>query len=131
MIPFASIASALIVALSLALASCTKQDQPLEPAKANTPLTSADCDSLPDPRPLDDSPAAKARAVNEGLSSRAACKKAVAALQSKDKPDSDVARIREIMEKQEAERAAQEQRSQQHRAAIKEGGAKPLREFKY
>ena len=68
--------AALLVALTLALAACGKQDaQPdaSTPAAASTPafptgngdkvMTLADCDKLPDPKPADDSAAGRAAAV--------------------------------------------------------------------
>jgi hypothetical protein len=121
---------ALIVALSLVLAACGKEPPTLGPAfPAGNPLTAADCDKLPDPKPADDSAAGRATAVSQGVAARAACKKEVAARQ--DKPNADLARIREIKEKEEAERTAAKQTDEQFKRGLKEGGSQPLRELKY
>jgi hypothetical protein len=123
---------ALIVALSLVLAACGKQDQPATPfptGNGQAPLTAADCDKLADPKPADDSAAGRATAVSQGVAARAGCKKEVAAQQ--DKPNADLARMREIMEKQEAERSAAKQSDEQFKRGLKEGAKQPIREFKY
>ena len=117
-------AAALIVAASLALAACDQRkqapaDSPSQ-AAASTPLGSAisttavDCERSAD---LQSSPL------------RAACQKAVVA--SPTTSDSDLARIRQIMEKQEAERAAQNAADKEYRRRLSEAGKAPLKQYKY
>lgn len=124
---------ALIVAFSLVLAACGKQEQPpatpIPTGNDKPTITAADCDKLPDPKPTDDSAAGKATAVSQGIAARAACKKGVEAQQ--DKSNADLARMREIMEKQEAERSAAKQSDEEFRRGLKEGAKAPLRNFKY
>jgi len=123
---------ALIVALSLVLAACGKQDQPAAPfptGNGQSPMSATDCDKLPDPKPADDSAAGRATAVSQGAAARAACKKEVAAHQ--DKPSADIARMREIMEKQEAERGARKISEKEWGRRLNEGASKPIKEYKY
>lgn len=134
--------AALLVALTLALAACGKQDeQPAAstPAAASAPafptgngdkvMTLADCEKLPDPKPADDSAAGRAAAVGQGQSARAACKKEVTAQQ--DKPNADLARIREIKEKEEADRVARKVSEAEWKQGVKEGAKQPIKEYKY
>lgn len=124
---------ATIVALSLALASCGKQEQAapitVEPTKAAAPPTAADCDKLPDPKPHDDSAAGKATAVSEGVAARDACKRAVSTQQ--DKANADLARIRAIKEKEEAERSARKVSEGEWKRGVKDGSKQPIKEYKY
>lgn len=125
--------AALLVALSLALAGCGKQEEPAAAAafpagNADKPLTLAECAKLPDPKPADDSAASRATAVSQGVAAREACKKEVA---MQDKPNADLARIREIKEKEDAERTVAKQSEEEFRRGLKEGGAKPLQGLKY
>lgn len=123
------IRGAAIVALSLALVACGKQEQPAptpaEPTKVAAPLSAVECDKLPDPPPADDSAAGRANAVSAGIAARNECKKAGAA-----KPD-DLAKMRQLMEKEAADREAAEKRLKSNSEAIKEGGARPIRDLKF
>jgi hypothetical protein len=135
--------SALIVALSLVLAACGKQDEqptaasasqlasaPAFPAgNSDKPLTLAQCEKLPDPKPAHDSAAGRATAVSQGVAARAACKKEVAAQQ--DKPNADLARIRAIKEKEQADEASREVSNKEWFRGLKEGAGKPIRDYKY
>lgn len=125
---------ALIVALSLALAACGKQEQPTTPAseaKTQAPLTAADCDKLPDPKPRSESAAGRATAISEGVAARSACKRAVAAQADQNSPNADLARIREILEKQEAEREAQKVSEKEWGKNINQDSGKPFKQYKY
>ncbi len=131
---------ALFIAVALALAACTKQDDQAgaaAPAAASAPafptgnedkqMTAADCDKLPDPKPADDSAAGRAAAVGQGQAARAACKKDVAARQ----PNADLARIREIKENEEAERLDRKKSEAEWRQGVKEGSKKPIKQYTY
>lgn len=128
-----TIKAALLVAFVLALAACGKQEEPPTatpfPTGNDKVLTVAECEKLPDPKPRDDSAAGRATAVSEGVAARAACKKTAEAAQ--DKPNADLARIREIKEKEQAEQAARKVTEAEWKKGIKEGGAKPVKEYKY
>lgn len=126
----------LIVAFLLVLAACGKQDEPAAPptASASAPAfpagnanSLADCDKLPDPKPRDDSAAGRATAVSEGVAARAACKKAAANPQA----NADLARIREIKEKEQADLAARKVSEEEWKRGVKEGSSQPIRELKY
>ena len=120
---------AAIVALSLALAACGKQEPPaptpVEPTKPAAPLSAAECEKLPDPPPADDSAAGRANAVSAGIAARSECKKAAVAQQN------DLAKMRQLMEKEAADREAAEKRSKSSSEAMKEGGARPIRDLKF
>jgi len=129
--------AALLVALTLALAACGKQDE--QPDAASAPafptgnddkaMTLADCDKLSDPKPADDSAAGRAAAVGQGQATRAACKKEVTAQQ--DKPNADLTRIREIKEKEQADQANRKISEQEWGKRLNEGANKPIKEYKY
>lgn len=133
--------AALLLGLALALVACGKQDSPATASAAaasssafpagngDTVLTAADCDRLPDPKASDDSAAGRATAVSQGVAARAACKKAAAAQQ--DKPNADLARIREIKEKEQADLADRKISDKEYGKRFVEGGSQPIREFKY
>ena len=133
--------TALLLGLALALAACGKQDDqatasPAAAASSAFPAgnsdnvrTAADCDRLPDPTTPDDSAAGRATAVSQGVAARAACKKAVAAQQ--DKPNADLARIREIKEKEQADLADRNISEKEFGKRFKEAGSQPIREYKY
>lgn len=127
------IKSAFIAALTLELAACGKQEGsvPGESITSPTPITAADCDKLPDPRPLDESAAGKARALMEGQNARELCKKTINAQQANDQSNADLARIRAIKEKEEAEREASRMSAKEASDALKKGSAEPLRELKF
>jgi hypothetical protein len=134
--------AALLVAVTLALSACGKQDeQPAPPTStaASGPtfptgngdkqMTLADCDKLSNPKTADDSAAGRAAAVAQGQSARAACKKEVTAQQ--DKPNADLARIREIKEKEQADLANRKISEQEWGKRLNEGANKPIKEYKY
>ena len=132
-------ATSLVLTASLALAACGQQDQtpsdsPSQ-AAATTPvgnavsMTAADCERLPDPKSSEDSAAGRAAAAARGSAPRAACQKAVVA--SPTTSDSDLARIRQIMEKEEAERAAQKAADKEYGRRLSEAGKAPLKQYKY
>ena len=135
--------AALLVALTFALAGCGKQEGlPAETSSAGTAssspfptgngvkaLTLADCDTLPDPRSADDSAAGRATAVSLGAAARAACKKELVTQQ--EKPNADLARIREIKEKEQADQADRKISEKEWGKRINEGSGKPLKEYKY
>ena len=125
--------AALLVALSLALVGCGRQEEPAAAAafpagNADKPLTLAECERLPDPKPADDSAASKATAVSQGVAAREACKKEVAL---QDKPNADLARIREIKEKEQADQAARKISEKEWGQRINESAGKPIKEYKY
>lgn len=135
--------AALLVALMLGLAACDKQsEQPgsdstsgaasapsFPTGNGTTALTLADCDKLPDPKSADDSAAGRATAFSLGVAARAACKKEVTAQQ--EKPNADLARIREIKEKEQADLAGRKVSEKEWGRRINEGSGKPLKEYKY
>lgn len=136
------IKAALLVAMSLALAACGKPDeQPAAsaPAAASVPgfpagtsdkaATLADCDKLPDPEPADDSAAGRATAVSKGVAARADCKKQVTAQQ--DKSSADLARIREIKEKEQADIASRKTSEEEWGKRLNESANKPIKKYKY
>ena len=134
--------------LSLGVAAChkkeAKQEEPASaPAVVQAPAAAtsvalpvapqgpalADCDKLPNPKPTDDSATGRAGAVSQGLAIRAACKKEVMA--QLDKPNADLARLREIKEKEQADQNAHELSDKEFSDAIKKGGKAPIKEYKY
>jgi hypothetical protein len=132
----------LLVALTIGLTACGKQDERAAasmPAAASASafptgnadkvMTLADCDKLPDPKPADESAAGRAAAVGQGQSARADCKRAVAAKQ--DKANADLARIREIKEKEDAAGEARRVSEAEWKRGIKEGAKQPIKEYKY
>jgi hypothetical protein len=132
----------LFIALGFVIAGCTNKDQQ-PPAAPATPapslafpvgsgdrlLSVADCDKLPDPKPADDSAAGRATAVSQGVAARAACKKEVSMWQAV--PSSDVTRIREIREKEQADQSARKVSEKEWGKRINEGSGKPIKEYKY
>jgi hypothetical protein len=124
------------------LTACGKHDEQAAPAAASasasaspttnahqTTTTAADCDKLPDPKPADESAAGRATAVSQGIAARAACKKGVANQQNT--ANADLARIREIKEKEEAEHNAAKQSEEEWKRAARGSSKTPLKEFKY
>lgn len=123
---------ALIVALSLVMAACGKQEPAatsLPAGNGAAPLTVADCDKLPDPKPTDDSPTGKATAVSLGIAARRDCKKVIERQQSA--ANADLTRIREIKEREEAERTSRKISEEEWKRRVKEGGKAPVKEYKY
>lgn len=134
--------AALLVAVTFALSACGKQDEQSAaptPAATSAPafptgngdkqMTLADCDKLPNPKTADDSAAGLATAAAQGLKARSDCKKEVAARQ--DKPNADLARIREIKEGEEAERRRSAKSDEEYFKRIKEAGKTPLKQFDF
>ena len=129
-----TISAAFLVVLALSLGACSKQDDQaagtaFPTGNGDKPLTLAQCDAIPDPKPADDSAAGRSTAVSLGLSARSACRKAVS--MQADKPNADLARIREIKEKEEAERTSSKISEEEWKRRIKEGSSAPLKEYKY
>ena len=132
------IKTASVVTISLMLAACSKKEEspvPTDPTETahTVPRNEADCDNLPNPKPLDDSAAGRSRAVSEGMAARDICKKANASQQKKKKSDSDsdISRIREIKEKEENQREKTDKRNSQSGEAAAEGARRPIRELNY
>ncbi len=141
-----TIKTALLIMLTLALASCGKQEEqpktetptpiaasapPFAPSfptgNEAKPMTEADCDKLPDPKPVSAHSMHKAIATIQGQGARRDCKRALAA----QKYNADLARIREIKEREEAERDASKMSEEEQRRRLKEGAAAPIKEYKY
>lgn len=126
-----TIKAAILIALPLALVACGKSEQPVAKVfptgNTKTVVTAADCSKLPDPKPADDSAAGRARAVSDGTAARAACMKGT----GRDTAAADLARIREIKESELADQTSAKQSEGEFRKGIKEGGARPVRNFKY
>jgi len=121
----------LILTLLLVLSACSKQEPPKDAENAQqAPVSAADCDKLPDPKPNDDSAAGRATAVSEGMAARAACKKA-AAVDPQAKANADLARIREIKEKEQADQAARRISEREWGQRINESSGKPIKDYKY
>ena len=129
---------ALLMALTLALAACGKQDTPSGAAASasaasfptgngDKSLTFAGSDKLPEPKPADDSAAGRAAAVGLGQAARAACKKDLVAQQ----PNADLARIREIKEHEEADRLGHKKSEEEWKQGVKDGAAQPLKKYSY
>lgn len=134
--------TALLIALTLALTACDKQDTQPDASTAATAsaalfltgngdkaMTLGDCDKLPDPKPADTSAAGRAAAVGQGQAARADCKRDVAAKQAK--PNTDLARIHEIKEKEDAAGEARKASESEWKRGIKEGAKQPIKEYKY
>ena len=123
----------MLIALALMLGACSKPEEPTStPAPDATtaaPLSAADCDRMPDPAPTDDSAAGRSTAVSRGVAARTACKRAASA--PPGQTNADVARMREIMEKQEAERKGQKISDEEWARRVKEAGKAPVKEYKY
>ena len=133
---------ALFIALTALLSACEKPEESQVAAIAasaakeafpmgngTSPLTPADCEKIPNPKPTDDSAASQATAVSQGTAARAACKKA--ALGSVDKPNADLARIREIKEKEQADEANRKISEKEWGKRLNEGAGKPIKDYKY
>ena len=128
------IKTASVVTISLMLAACSKKEEspvPTDPTETahTVPRNEADCDNLPNPKPLDDSAAGRSRAVSEGMAARDICKKAMT--NQKETSHADLARIREIKEKEQADRSASKQSEEEWKKGMKEGGSRPLQGLKY
>lgn len=108
-------------------ASAAKEAFPMGNATA-TP-TVGDCENIPNPKPADDSAASQATSVSQGVAARAACKKAAQA--ALDKPNADLARIREIKEKEQADEASRKISEKEWGKRLNEGAGKPIKDYKY
>ena len=126
--------ASLIAACAFSLAACTKQPETTNspPSQTARPgaFTAADCDRLPDPKPLDESAAGKATASYQGMAAREACKKTATAQGDKDKPNADLARIRELKEIEEARVKAANQSTEEFAKGVARGAAAPIRILK-
>jgi hypothetical protein len=121
---------AITFALALALLACG--DKPPE-TTTSQPDALATCEALKDPQPKDDSATARGVAVAEGIAARNACKNAVLGQADKDvnDPNKDLARLRELAEKDDAEKAAAKAKSKTFSDAASEGARAPIKEYKY
>jgi hypothetical protein len=121
---------AITFALALALLACG--DKPEEGANTQADAL-ATCEGLKDPQPKDDSAAARGVAVAEGIAARNACKNAVLGQADKEvsDPNKDLARLRELAEKEDAEKAAAKAKSKTFSEAASEGARAPIKEYKY
>ncbi len=128
----------LLIAISLAVGACSKQEEtpPATPANAASApvspnaMTAADCDKLPDPARSDDSAAGRAAAVSQGQALRRSCKKTVEQAQE-TKPNADLARIREIKEKEQSDQSAREKSNKEWFGNLSKGAKQPVKEYKY
>jgi hypothetical protein len=124
------IKSAVALALGFALIGCAEKPE----EGANTQAEAmATCEGLKDPQPKDDSAAARGVAAAEGIAARNACKKAVLGQADKEvsDPNKDLARLRELAEKQDAEKSANTLKSDGNAKAFSEGMKAPRKEYKY
>jgi hypothetical protein len=124
------IKSAVALALGFALIGCAEKPE----EGANTQAEAmATCEGLKDPQPKDDSAAARGVAAAEGIAARNACMKAVLGQADKkvSDPNKDLARLRELAEKEDAEKSAVKNSDKEFFEGVKEGGAKPLQGLKY
>ena len=124
------IKSAVALALAFALIGCAEKPE----EGANTQAEAmATCEGLKDPQPKDDSAAARGVAAAAGIAARNACKKAVLGHADKEvnDPNKDLARLRELAEKDDAEKSAVKKSEKEFFEGVKEGGAKPLQGLKY
>lgn len=126
----ASTKLAIAFALALALLGCG--DKPPE-TTTSQPDALATCEALKDPQPKDESAAARGVAVAEGIAARNACKNAVLGHADKDvnDPNKDLARLRELAEKEDAEKAATSAKGDANAKAFSEGMTAPRKEYKY
>lgn len=133
---------ALVLALSGLLAGCDKAEEKQVAAiaasaaqdafpvgNASPALKAGDCENIPNPKPTDDSAASQATAVSQGMAARAACKKAADA--ALEKPNADLARIREIKEKEQADEASRKISEKEWGKRLNEGAGKPIKDYKY
>lgn len=137
-----SLMPTLLIALTVLLSACDKAEEKQVAAiaasaakeafpvgNASATPTLGDCEKIPNPKPTDDSAASQATAVSQGTAARAACKKA--ALASMDKPNADLARIREIKEKEQADEASRKISEKEWGKRLNEGAGKPIKDYKY
>ncbi len=99
------------------------------PAGNNTgTMTAADCDLLQNSKPADDSAAGQAAAVRKGQALRQACKRTVATA------NANTAKAEHDRERAIQERDARPPKNiteEEWRSALKKGGSRPLKEYKY
>nr|WP_317623796.1 hypothetical protein [Acidovorax sp. SUPP3334]BDH38362.1 hypothetical protein AVHM3334_23185 [Acidovorax sp. SUPP3334] len=117
-------AAVLATAFAAALTACGKPDEPTSPQTAKF-----DCNALPDPSPTDDSAAARATASAQGSAAREACKKSPRSDQ--DIARADLARIREIKEKEQRELADKKISEKEWGKQLNKGADTPIKEYKY
>jgi hypothetical protein len=124
------IKSAVALALGFALIGCAEKPE----EGANTQAEAmATCEGLKEPQPKGDSAAARGAAAAEGIAARNACMKAVLGQADKkvSDPNEDLARLRELAEKEDADKAATKARSKSFSEAASEGARAPIKEYKY
>lgn len=127
---YASPKLAITVALTFALLGCS--DKPEEGANTQADAIAA-CESVKDPQPKDDSATARGVAVAEGIAARNACKSAVLGQATKETsdPNKDLARLRELAEKEDAEKMSAKERDRARAEAASQGAREPIKEYKY
>lgn len=132
-LPTTSIPTRLVFAsLVILLAACSKQEPSTESfpvGNGGDALSAGECERIPDPPALDDSAASRSIAVSQGVALRAACKEN-ARLQS-DAGNSDLARIRAIKEKEDAQSTSSALSQKQYNNEAKDAASKPRIEIKY
>jgi hypothetical protein len=122
-----STVASLLVAGVVFVSACTKEE-PVGPSTSAVVQSASDCDKVPDPKSSDESAAGRAAAATQGASARAACKRDISAF---DKGNADLRRIREIQEKQQAERDSRKVSEEQWRHDMKRGASAPLKQYSY
>lgn len=132
--PTASTATRVAVAsLVILLAACSKQEAQPESFPAGNGggdvLTVEECERLPDPPAADESAASRSAAVSQGAALRAACKENSATQAPGGK--ADLARIRELKEKEDAQRSSATLSQKQYNDEAKDAASKPRIEIKY
>jgi hypothetical protein len=114
---------ATIAALGL-VAGCTKQPDGAEQGA----VSSLACERIADPKPSDDSPTSKARAVSDGIALREDCAKRLGA----SSPGSeDLAKIRSIKETEQAEKDAKRISDKEYSDALAKSGSAPRTKITY
>lgn len=118
-------------AMTVLLAGCGKTED--AGPKPSPSVDASECDKLPDPKPKGEGAAAAGAAAAEGIAARDACKKALADLSSSEisDPNKDLARLRELAEKDDARNMSAEERRKKSAEGFVKGASEPLIEFKY
>lgn len=119
-----TVAAVLAVAAVVSLAGCGKSDE--QTLSKGAPIN---CNALADPRPADESAAARAAATAQGMAAREACRKPPSSAQ--DKANADLARIREIKEKEQKELNDKKISEKEWGKQLNKGANTPIKEYKY
>lgn len=131
--PTASITIRLVfVSLVVLFTACSKQEPSTESfpvGNGGDALSAAECDRIPDPPALDDSAASRSIAVSQGVALRNACKEN--ARSQSDARNSDLARIRAIKEKEDAQSTSSALSQKQYNNEAKDAASKPRIDIKY